>query len=340
MKSRRCLLASLVFPLLSTVAPAVAREEPSIQCIHVRLVTAHGVIGEDHKYTFTAECRRHLTKVEKNALQQTSKTTNVEDLDFDVIGRGHWVRKTGRATEEVKMSGEVIGTRFTSATCKQDPFLKEYQASCSDVTVQVEIKGNSVPASIIDMKKVLLRHSFSVADAKSLSLISGAGTPNPPPPPPPPGSKANAWPTEVALEAEDLIKAGRVTVSKGSAVEQMMTPFGQGWSNNKQLFWAEAADGASMELTVNVPASGNYAIALYLTRAPDYGNLRFLVDGKPASSFPGFGPAVATSGRVPLGTFALAGGPRKITLTLTGKARESKGFLVGVDKITLKRIDE
>lgn len=257
-----------------------------------------------------------------------------------MIGRGQWKRKTGRATEQVKMSGDVVGTRFASATCKQDPFLKEYQASCSDVTVQVEMQGNSVPASIIDMKKVLLRHSFSVADAKSLSLISSAGTPNPPPPPPPPGAKPNAWPTEVVLEAEDLIKAGRVAVSKGHAVEQMMTPFGQGWSNNKQLFWADAADGASMDLTVNVPASGNYTIALYLTRAPDYSNVRLLVDGKPAASFPGFGPTVATSGRVALGTFPLPGGPRKITLTVMGKAPESKGYLVGVDKITLRRVDE
>jgi hypothetical protein len=80
----------------------------------------------------------------------------------------------------------------------------------------------------------------------------------------------------------------------------------------------------------------NYALEIYLTRAPDYGQLRFEIDGQPSATiFDGVAPQVLPSGPVQLGTFPLAAGQRRVSLLLVGKHARSSGYFVGIDKLRL-----
>jgi hypothetical protein len=54
------------------------------------------------------------------------------------------------------------------------------------------------------------------------------------------------------------------------------------------LLWVDGAVGAVLDLIVNVPASGKYALELHMTRAPDYGFVSLEVAGTPAAK-PFFG---------------------------------------------------
>ena len=109
-----------------------------------------------------------------------------------------------------------------------------------------------------------------------------------------------------------------------------------GWSGGEQLFWNGAAPGASLELVFNVPASARYVVELHLTRAPDYGQLRFEVDSQGGSTtFDGFDPGVVPSGPVQLGTFTLAAGTRNIRVTIIGRHARSSGYFAGIDSLRL-----
>jgi hypothetical protein len=136
------------------------------------------------------------------------------------------------------------------------------------------------------------------------------------------------------IEAEALAGAGRVEVSGGGAHVQAMQPFGAGWSGAQQVLWTGGAEGAVLDLVVDVAAAGQYAVEIYLTRAPDYAQVRFEVDGRAGvTTFDGMAPTVAPSGPVQLGKFPLQAGPRRVSLMIVGRHPQSTGYLVGIDKL-------
>jgi hypothetical protein len=83
---------------------------------------ASGVIGAEHRYTFTAHCYRHASET------KGSTTTNVVWLDFNVTGKGRWERKTGQASETLNFTGSATGPRLAAGVCTQDPWLKNLPA--------------------------------------------------------------------------------------------------------------------------------------------------------------------------------------------------------------------
>lgn len=149
---------------------------------------------------------------------------------------------------------------------------------------------------------------------------------------------AGAQPTRSTgvYEGEALVRSGKVSVSGGNVSAQPMSGFGQGWSGNSQLFWGGGQPGAVLDLTLDVATQGRYTIELELTRAPDYGQLQFEVDGRRAgSAFNGYAPNVVPSGPVNIGGFDLSAGAHKLSIKITGKDRGSAGFLVGIDRARL-----
>jgi hypothetical protein len=105
------------------------------------------------------------------------------------------------------------------------------------------------------------------------------------------------------------------------------------------LLWVDGTAGAVLDLIVDVAVAGRYAVDLYPTSAPDYGNLKFEVDGRPSSfSFTGFQPKMMPPASYPVGTFFLSPGPRRVSLMITGRSPKSTGYLVGIDRIVLTRI--
>lgn len=139
------------------------------------------------------------------------------------------------------------------------------------------------------------------------------------------------------FEAEGLLAAGKVRVSGGQAVAQPMAGFGPGWSGNAQLFWHGGAEGARLELWVDVPQDGAFAVSIALTQAPDYGQLGFEVDSHPVRTrFDGYATGVAGPVEVSLGTFAMQQGPRPVRVTLVGRNGAATGWLAGIDRIWLQ----
>ncbi|MBX9694436.1 MAG: hypothetical protein K2Z81_18765 [Cyanobacteria bacterium] len=136
------------------------------------------------------------------------------------------------------------------------------------------------------------------------------------------------------VEGEDLVKAGKIQTSSGKAVVQRMNNFGQGWSQNEQLFWTGGAVGATLDLIVEVPVAATYAVELYMTRAPDYADFLMEIDGKPSSlKFSGYTPNVMSPNPMQVGNFPLQSGMRKLSLLIVGKYPQGTGYLVGIDRI-------
>lgn len=141
-------------------------------------------------------------------------------------------------------------------------------------------------------------------------------------------------------EGEALIRSGKAIARGGIVTAQPMSDFGQGWSGNSQLFWTGGQPGAVLDLDLDVATAGQYTIELGLTRAPDYAELQFEVDGRRAGSiFNGYAPNVAPSGPINIGAFDLSAGIHKLSVKITGKDRNSKGYLAGIDRVRLTMIE-
>ncbi|HEX9181315.1 MAG TPA: hypothetical protein VF859_13020 [Burkholderiales bacterium] len=149
-------------------------------------------------------------------------------------------------------------------------------------------------------------------------------------------SRQQSASSPITIEAEALVKAGKASVNSGGVTVQAMAGFGSGWSGNAQLFWTGGKVGAVLDLVIDVPAPGTYGVELYLTRAPDYGDVKIEVDGKPvAALFNGYAAKVSPGGPLMVGRFPLQPGPRKVSFMIVGKDRQSTGYFAGIDQVKL-----
>lgn len=147
-------------------------------------------------------------------------------------------------------------------------------------------------------------------------------------------SGAAARPTLLNLEAEESASAGRVTVTGGRAGVQPMLQFGSGWSGDAQLFWAGASVGAVLELTVDVPVGGEYAMEIHMTRAPDYADVRVSVNGQPMDyPLSLYAPRVMAPIPAQAGRFTLRAGSNTIRFEIADKNGASSGYFVGIDSV-------
>lgn len=133
---------------------------------------------------------------------------------------------------------------------------------------------------------------------------------------------------------------GEAMASSSSGVRgvsvQEMSGFGDGWSGGSQLLWTGGFSGAVLDLTFDVAQPASYAIELYFTRAPDYAQVAFSIDRQASTSLLDlYGPRVAPPVPYQAGTFSLAAGRHSLSLKIDGKHSQSRGFLVGLDRIRL-----
>ena len=358
----------LVIGAVTVSAPPVATA-PQLSCEDFHLKTASGVIGPKHRYIFSAHCSYEASTCK--SWPGGSQCTNTISIHFDVLGTGEWVRASGIATEALKFSGSASGVRLASGTnCTQDPWLKDPPSpgSCGQVAVSAKVESSgSIPEILMKPEVFLLARKVLLQEAKALSQSVASNNPPPPPPPAPsstiprarigdqsagnqvmvsapkplpvPPSPLPPPAVRLVTEGEELVKTGSFEVTGGRVGAQLMSGFGAGWSGNAQLLWVEGGKGAVLDLLVNVPASGKYALELHMTRAPDYGIVSVEVAGTVAEKhFYGYRQKVLPSGGYPMGIFPMAAGKRRVALKIIGKAPESTGYLVGVDKIVLTRV--
>jgi hypothetical protein len=138
----------------------------------------------------------------------------------------------------------------------------------------------------------------------------------------------------LTIEGETLV--ARAKANAGKVAVQPMARFGTGWSGNAHLLWSGGATGAVLDMVIDVPASALYAVEIYFTRAPDYGQVAIEVDGNSSpATFSGFAPRVAPPAPTQAGKFPLRAGAHKLSLKITGKIAQSSGYLVGLDQVKL-----
>lgn len=92
-------------------------------------------------------------------------------------------------------------------------------------------------------------------------------------------------------------------------------------------------------MTIQLPAkkAGDYFLAGYFTKAPDYGIFQVLSHGRklghPVNAYAG---SVMPTGRIPLGRIYLNAGNNPLVIRMAGKARESLNYFFGLDALVLK----
>ena len=132
------------------------------------------------------------------------------------------------------------------------------------------------------------------------------------------------------LEGETLNAAA----SGGGAGPQEMFSFGPLWSSNSQLFWNGAKQGDTLTLTLPAQTAGTYDLVGYFTKAGDYGQVSFTLNGKLlGATFDGYNAGVIPSGPIDLGAVTVPDGPSTLVVTATGKNALSTNTLFGLDAL-------
>ena len=164
------------------------------------------------------------------------------------------------------------------------------------------------------------------------------------PHPPFPKLPGNLMPLAVisspTVEAEDLIASS--TVTAGELRKQDMAGFEGNWGGGAQLWWVEASPGDRLTIPVEMPEARTCELIGFFTRAPDYGIIRLLMNGRQVGSLvDGYSLRVEPGGPVSFGRVDMKKGRNEIVLELVGKdyraAGYSNGYLVGIDGFAFSR---
>jgi D-arabinan exo alpha-(1,3)/(1,5)-arabinofuranosidase (non-reducing end) len=142
-----------------------------------------------------------------------------------------------------------------------------------------------------------------------------------------------------ALEGEKLRIVGKS--SDFDVSPQEMTAFGDGnWSGESHLWGRPSKAGEWADLALPVHANGRYHVFVYLTKARDYGIVRFNLDGKPlGKAIDCFHPNnVVSTGAIDLGTVDLKKGTSELRVGVVGTNPKSDGlrYMWGLDCVVLK----
>jgi hypothetical protein len=128
-----------------------------------------------------------------------------------------------------------------------------------------------------------------------------------------------------------------------SAGPQEMSPFtnaGAKWSSDTHLVVKAAKPGDFVELRFAAP-NGLHRVVLYATRAPDFGILKFTLNGAPATrEFDGYASTVLPSGRIDLGVCMVTNGTLRLRAEVTGANPAAVGahYFFGLDCLTLEPV--
>ena len=161
----------------------------------------------------------------------------------------------------------------------------------------------------------------TLADAKAQKIAANPGKPG-------------------AIECESmkvLRKSGDLRV-----FSQDMSAWGsEHWSAGHHLTVMARKVGDFVELEAPVPDNKPCVIHLHATHAPDFGMLRFLVQGKPSdATFDGYADKVQPAEPIKLGAFTPEQGKLVLRIEVTGANAKSTGarYFFGLDCITLEPV--
>ncbi|MDR1958691.1 MAG: DUF2961 domain-containing protein [Planctomycetaceae bacterium] len=105
------------------------------------------------------------------------------------------------------------------------------------------------------------------------------------------------------------------------------------WHNNEQLWWTGAKPGNDLVLKVKTEHAGKQKLIVSMTKAADYGIMRFWLDGqKVGEPVDLYNDGVIPSGPVELGTVDIVPGDHELKITIEGKNAKSANYFFGMDK--------
>jgi hypothetical protein len=136
---------------------------------------------------------------------------------------------------------------------------------------------------------------------------------------------------EDALEGET---AEVVDIRDGRRTDQLL---GERFSGGNHLWFHPQKIGASFTWLLDVPEDGTYQLVVYFTKSWDYAIVSLSLDGKALGEFDTYAPAVTWAGPTQMGSAQLTRGKHRLTFEVKGRNEQSKGILVGVDCLTLKK---
>jgi hypothetical protein len=128
---------------------------------------------------------------------------------------------------------------------------------------------------------------------------------------------------------------------KGNVEEQDMSGYGVGkWHGDRQLWWTGAGPGDELNLSLKVAQTGTYRVTAELTKAVDYGIVKFCIDARDAGEAVDlYNNGVVPSGPVPLGTHRLEKGAHTLTIKIVGANEKAvKGYMCGLSRIALEAV--
>jgi len=141
-------------------------------------------------------------------------------------------------------------------------------------------------------------------------------------------SPARQIPNVFEAEKARVLSDGGLRVSR---------PVGVLWSGGRELRLDGRGPGSAMELELEVPG-GNWNLNAGLTRGPDRGDYRVLIDGRDGGLLRGYAPRLQVKDGVKLGTRKGRAGTIRVRLVCEGRDERSRGHAIGLDYVGWSRI--
>ncbi|MCL2303985.1 MAG: DUF2961 domain-containing protein [Planctomycetaceae bacterium] len=105
------------------------------------------------------------------------------------------------------------------------------------------------------------------------------------------------------------------------------------WKDNDQLWWTGTKPGDKLELIVQIEKSGSQKLVCEMTKARDYGQFQFSLNGKKVGGIIDLynSDKVINSGPIVIGTVDAEKGENVLTIEVVGKHKDSAGTMFGLD---------
>lgn len=124
------------------------------------------------------------------------------------------------------------------------------------------------------------------------------------------------------------------SASTGLQMQQMNT-FGATWLMDDQLFVSTTNSGGELEFFLQSDEVRKDRLSLYVTKAPDYGDVRVSFEGSVLAEFSLYAAGVERM-RIDLGEVSLSPTGGVLSLKVVGKSDRSKGYKMGVDSLAFE----
>jgi hypothetical protein len=113
------------------------------------------------------------------------------------------------------------------------------------------------------------------------------------------------------------------------------------YENGDQLFWRGGGVGDALDIRLKVTGDGDYVLQAAFTRAPDYGVVRFSVNGEPVGEpVDLFGTEVRRTELLDLGRVRLRAGDCPVRVEIVGQNPDSTASYVGIDVLRFVPVAE